>query len=150
MLYSFILLTFYICFIFFELYVLACYGIVLLLTMLYHAGFPVFLAIKFQIISRFCPSQNGQFFFTKWLLPKAFYNCRSIKLVGKCPHTIFSHFLGQIPGYFLTWTDKIQISRFFRFYCESCAYHWTSVVMLQILIIKYLDTNILLAQTVFV
>ncbi len=27
----------------------------------------------------------------------------------------FSHFLGQIPGHFWTWTDKIQISRFYRF-----------------------------------
>ncbi len=27
----------------------------------------------------------------------------------------FSHFFGQIPGYFCTWTDKIQISRFSRF-----------------------------------
>ncbi len=27
----------------------------------------------------------------------------------------FSHFFGQIPGYFWTWTDKIQISRFSRF-----------------------------------
>ncbi len=27
----------------------------------------------------------------------------------------FSHFLGQIPGYFWTWTDNIQIFWFFRF-----------------------------------
>ncbi len=27
----------------------------------------------------------------------------------------FSHILGQIPGNFWTWTDKIQISRFSRF-----------------------------------
>ncbi len=31
---------------------------------------------------------------------------------------LFCHFFGQIPSYFWTWTDKIQISRFSRFQWE--------------------------------
>ncbi len=39
----------------------------------------------------------------------------------------FSHFLGQIPGYFWTWTDKIQISRFSRFHWEPCIIHFDMI-----------------------
>ncbi len=54
--------------------------------LLYTTEFPVFLAIKFQVIAMFCPGQNGHSpgfnadnFDTKRQMQKAFLICRIIK-----------------------------------------------------------------------
>ncbi len=97
--------------------------------------------IKFQVITRFCPGQKGHSpgysvdnFDTKDILNSQEYKTwtklsqYNIEIFYILTFQVssrfsakflvfsrFSHFLGQIPGHFLTWTDKIQNSRFSRF-----------------------------------
>ncbi len=106
-------------------------------------GFPCFLAIKFQVIARFCLCQNGHSpgFSGRNLLPKGILRLNEHKSWAKwsqyniemlyifpvlssfhlkflfCPG--FLIFLGYIPGYFWTWTEQNQISRVSRFHCET-------------------------------
>ncbi len=99
------------------------------------------LVTKFQVISRFCPSQkrsspgySANNFGTKRQTPKVFLKTwtklfqHNIEILYLLTFQVlsrfsakflvlsrFSHFLGQIPGYFWTWTDTIPIFRFSRF-----------------------------------